>query len=196
MLYQPYNVDLSTNIKDKVRAAIDESKPLLLRLKKDQLSGDKPLLLTKGQIAKIEKAQEMKTGVSLKFSKKQLKANVEFKGGFLGMLAGLAARILPSLLSGLATGVVSGAVEKAITSSGSSKKDSTGDGLFLHKNGQSCRVQQADGNGLYLSSHKRLEDVTGDGLFLRYGRNIYEGDGLLLGPNSPFKNIPLLNLIL
>ena len=38
--------------------------------------------------------------------------------------------------------------------------------------------------------------VCGDGLFVKQGSQIYDGRGLLLGKNSPFKNIPILGLLL
>ena len=115
-----------------------------------------------------------------------MQANIKHEGGFLGMLAGLAARALPTLLTGLASGLVSGAVEKAIG----------GSGLYLHKKGHGCaRVQLVKGNGLYLTPHPRIS-TGGTGLFLKHGDQVYSGEGLLLGANSPFKNIPLLGLIL
>lgn len=188
MSYYPYKVNPSTKVKERVQSAINQKKTLLLHIKKNELVGDKTLLLTKGQISKIERAKDMKKGVSIRLSKRQLKANVEFKGGFLSFLAGLAAKVLPSLLGGLATGVVSGAVEKAMSSSG--------DGLFLHKEGRCYHVQQTEGDGLFLTPHQRLQEISGDGLFLRRGSNVYDGSGLILGKNSPFKNIPILGWIL
>ena len=80
---------------------------------------------------------------------------------------------------------VSGAVEKAV-----------GSGLFLHKNGRSYRVQSTKCDGLYLSPHRTPTGVHGDGLYLKHGNNIYDGRGLILGKNSPFKNIPILGWIL
>ena len=50
------------------------------------------------------------------------------------------------------------------------------------------------GDGLYLAPHPRL--VEGDGLFLKYGEDINDGAGLLMGKNSPFKNIPVLGWLL
>ena len=44
--------------------------------------------------------------------------------------------------------------------------------------------------GLYLVPHPRF--VEGDGLFLKHGNDISDGAGLLMGKNSPFKNIPVL----
>ena len=103
------------------------------------------------------------------------------------MLAGLAAKALPSLLGGLATGLVSGAVKHAVAG---------GDGLYLHKSGHCVKVEPVKGDGLYLTPHQRLGGVQGDGLYLKRGSTIQDGSGLLLGPNSPFKNVPILNLLL
>ena len=177
----------SAKMKKKVQAAIKQKKTLLLHLKKNELVGDKTLLLTKRQIAKIERAKGMKKDVLLRLSKRQLKANVKYKGGFLSLLAGLAAKVLPALLGGLATGVVSGAIEKAMTK---------GDGLYLHKQGHCYQIQKTEGDGLFLSPHQRLHEISGDGIFLRHGNNIYDGSGIILGKNSPFKNIPILGWIL
>lgn len=187
MSYYPYEVNPSTKMKRKVQSAINQKKSLLLHLKKNELVGDKTLLLTKRQISKIERAKGKKKDVLLRLSKRQLKANVKYKGGFLSLLAGLAARVLPTLLGGLATGVVSGAIEKAM---------SKGDGLYIHKQGHCYQIQKTEGDGLFLSPHQRLHEITGDGIFLQHGNNIYDGSGIILGKNSPFKNIPILGWIL
>ena len=149
--------------------------------------GEHTVLLTRGQIAKIERARLIgKKHITIRLSRKQVQANIKHEGGFLGMLAGLAARVLPTLLTGLASGLVSGAVEKAVA----------GSGLYLHKEGHGCaKVQVVKGGGLYLTPHPHI-GVRGNGLFLKHGDQVYSGDGLLLGPSSPFKNIPILGLIL
>ena len=99
------------------------------------------------------------------------------------MLVELAAIALPSILGGLATGLVSGAVIRAVS----------GDGLYLHKLEHCVKLDPVRGNGLYLTPHSGL---AGDGLYLKRGSTIQNGSGLILGPNSPFKNIPILNLLL
>ena len=111
------------------------------------------------------------------------------------MLASLAARAkppasraLPTILSGLTTGLLSGGINKAISGSG------VGDGLYLHKHDKCYRIQKCKGNGLYLAPHPRF--VEGDGLFLKHGNDISDGAGLLMGKNSPFKNIPVLGWLL
>ena len=52
------------------------------------------LLLTKRQIMKLERSKRGYTTVNM--SRRQVRANKTYKGGFLGLLAGLAVRALPS----------------------------------------------------------------------------------------------------
>ena len=54
-------------------------------------------------------------------------------------------------------------------------------------------MQLVYGGGLYLSPHPKFHG--GEGLFETEGSEI-KGAGLLLGDNSPFKNVPLLNILL
>ena len=110
--------------------------------------------------------------------------NVSYTGGFLGMLASLAAPALPTLLTGLTTGLLSGGISKAIS----------GNGLFLQKHGKCYQVQKCKGDGLYLTPHPPL--AKGDGLFLKHGNDIRDGASLLMGKNSPLKNIPVLGWLL
>ena len=73
-----------------------------------------------------------------------------------------------------------------------------GDGLYLYKSGHCVKVEPVKGNGLSLTPHRggSLSGVHGDGVYLRRGSTIQDGSRLILGPNSPFKNIPILNLLL
>ena len=71
-------------------------------------------------------------------------------------------------------------------------------GLYIKKGGHICEVE-TDGKRLLLESvgvsvkpHSKL----GDGLYLKKNGKMYDGSGLLLGPNSPFKNIPILSMLL
>ena len=59
-----------------------------------------------------------------------------------------------------------------------------------------CRIE-TDEEGLYLgpTSGKGFE-TAGNNLYLMKQGGLYEGRGLILGPNSPFKNIPILGMIL
>ena len=105
-------------------------------------------------------------------SSKQLKHNTKIESGFLGLLAGLAARALllvaRTVLPALVVGALSGLA--------------------------SLGVQKAMWSGLYLK--KGGLQYYGDGLYLKQGGKLYDGKGLLLGPNSPFANIPISGAIL
>ena len=59
-----------------------------------------------------------------------------------------------------------------------------------------CQIE-TDGKGLYPGpvSGKVMENV-GNGLYLMKQGGLYDDRGLILGPNSPFKNIPILGMIL
>ena len=77
--------------------------------------------------------------------------------------------------------------------SGSDYYETSGSGLraYIQKDGKCYKVQSVDGDGVLLSPRPQVK--RGDGLFLRRGRR---GEGLILGPNSPFKKIPVLGWLL
>ena len=141
----------------------------------------------------LAKAHENVKGVTVRMSSKQLKHNMKVEGGFVGLLAGLAARALPfvakNVLPALGVGALSG-----LASTGVSK--AMGSGLYLKKGGLVSQVETGS-QGLYLKPYKGqgLQSY-GDGLYLKQGGQLYDGKGLLLGPNSPFANIPILGAIL
>ena len=66
---------------------------------------------------------------------------------------------------------------------------------YLQKNKRCFHVQKS-GNGILFTPRPRLAGVRGDGMYLRAGSSVYTGEGLLLGPRSPYKNIPILGWIL
>ena len=200
-MYTSVKVDVSANQHEKIKKALNKQKSVAIKVG-IRGNGNHLLLLINAQIDRMERARLIgKPTLNIHLSKKQVKANVEHHGGFLGMLAGLAAKFLPSLLGGLATGVLSGAVSKAIGGNGlylpPSGRSNAGDGLYLHKSGHCVKVEPVKGRGLRLTpSRTSLTGIRGDGLYLKKGAQIYDGHGLLFGPNSPFKNIPILNLLL
>ena len=133
--------------------------------------------------------------IQIRLGAKQVARNVSYTGGFIDMLALLAARAiplvaraLPTIFSGFTAGLLSGGTNKAISGKG------VGDGLYLHKHDKCYLVQKMKGDGLYLAPQSRF--VEGDGLFLKHGEDISDGAGLLMGKNSPFKNIPALRWLL
>ena len=103
------------------------------------------------------------------------------------MIPFLTGTILPALGVRALSGLASTGVQKLI-----------GNGLYLKKGGRVCRME-TDEEGLYLgpTRGKGFETV-GNGLYLMKQGGLYDGRGLavLLGPNSSFKNIRILGMIL
>ena len=180
MRYSPIEVNVDDQQEGRLKSAIERKRGVTVRILLSEPK-KKTFLFTKGQIAKMERAQMMgKSFLGIKLSAPQVRANIEHSGGFLWALA---RAIGPTILKGLASYAASKGVEKLM------KK---GDGLFLEKNGHCAKVKMVNGGGLYLNPHPRFH---GQGLFEVDDGEI-KGDGLLLGDNSPFKNVPLLNILL
>ena len=187
-------VNTSEGQKEKLQHAIKAGCPAAsIRLGHEDLQGNDILAVTNSQAKMLAKAHENGKGITIRMSSSQLKHNTKIEGGFLCLLAGLAARallfvaktVLPALGVGALSGLASTGVSKAM-----------GSGLYLKKGGCVSQVE-TDGSGLYLKPYKGkgLESY-GDGLYLKQGGKLYDGKGLLLGPNSPFANIPILGAIL
>ena len=192
--YVNVKVNISEGQKEKLQHAIKAScSAVSIRLGHEDLKGNDILGVTNSQAKKLAKAHENGKGITIRMTLKQLKHNTKIEGSFLGLLAGLAARalpmiaktVLPALGVGALSGLASSGVQKAI-----------GSGLYLKKGG--CVSQEeTDGHGLYLKPYKgKGLQSYGDGLYLKQGGMLYDGKGLLLGPNSPFANIPILGAIL
>ena len=192
--YINVNVKISEWQKEKLQHALKTGCPTIsIRLDHEDLNGNDILAITKTQANKLAKAHEDGKGITIRMTSKQLKHNMITEGGFLGLLAGLAARallmlaksVIPALGVDALSGLASSGVQKAM-----------GSGLYLKKGGVVSQVE-TDGEGLYLKPYegKGLKSY-GDGLYLKQGGKLYDGKGLLLGPNSPFGNIPILGAIL
>ena len=217
MLYTPVNVSVAADQLEKLKKEISSlpsssgsfgggrrkknkiSIKIQLKSKhgEQHLAEEHTLLLTRAQIASIEKAraanrQRFKT---IRMSHRQVEKNITHPGGILGFLAGLARRALPALAKGLATGILNG-----MNSGNAAAAAATdGEGLFLFKKGHCMKVEPMHGNGLYLTSHQHnFEKNFGQGLYLQRRNGLMEklGSGLILGPNSPFRNIPILQWLL
>ena len=188
MIYSPIQVNVANSEEGRLKSAIKNHRGVTIRVYLTEPK-KKTILFTKGQIAKIERAQLMgKQFIGIKLTAPQVRANTEHSGGFL---AALASTIGPALLRGLASYAAAKGVEKLMN------KKKTGHGLYLQKNGHCGKVQIVKGGGLYLSPHPRFHTATGQGLFeADENDRVVSGNGLLLGDNSPFKNVPLLNLLL
>ena len=197
-MHVQYKVNVPENQVDTLKDAIRLKKGATLCFPKGGIRSDHVLLLTPVEINRLDKAQTEGRRAQIRMSARQVAKNVSYTGGFFAALAPLlaraiplAARVLPTIMSGLATGLLSGSVHKAISGSGVAV---AGDGLYLHKHGKCYQVQKIEGDDLYLAPHPPF--VEGDGLFLKHGNDISDGAGLLMGMNSPLKNIPILGWLL
>ena len=186
-MYRAVKVHVPEKFHEKLKSLIvkDQGMPVKINLQE----GDDLLLLTPGQIIKMQNARSKgKKAVTFRFSPKQVKANVQHEGGFLSAIMSIASKVLPTLLTGLASGLISGVAEKAITK---------GSGLFLGKRGRGVsEIHLVEGGGLYLSPlfYPKGE---GDyhGLWMKDNDHTYEA-GLILGKDSPFRNFPILGWLL
>jgi len=196
--YVNVKVHISEGQKEKIKQAIQSGAAVSIRLSHADLSGEHVLALTQAQVNKMAKAYQSGTGMTIKMSKTQLEHNAKVEGGFIGAIlpflatAGkfLLSSVLPSLATGLLSGVGSAAGSKVVD------KISGSGVMYLKKNGMGCKLVPA-GQGLYLAPWHKGSAV-GEGLYMKNGSGMYmkTGSGLILGPDSPFKNIPILGMIL
>ena len=78
-----------------------------------------------------------------------------------------------------------------------SKVEGEGIKMYLQKGGKCYNLKKTEYGGMHISPRPKLTGVYGDGLYLRRsGSGIRAGEGLILGKDSPFKNIPILGWIL
>ena len=99
--YMEYGVKLTDGQKTKLASAIINQSPLTLRLKHSHLRGNDELMLTKRQIAKINKSIANGTGSDIKISKTQIRRSVKHGGNLFSSLASIGARVLPYAIKGI-----------------------------------------------------------------------------------------------
>ena len=138
------------------------------------------LLLTRGQIAKIEKARTLarRKYKTIRMSRKQIEKNRSYQGGLLND---------------------DDAKGKDPSASTTSSIDAdVDDGFYLIKRGHCMKVYPIQGNGLYLKTTRPFSSyaVFEDGLYLKRGKNIDKGEEIAFAENGPFKNNPILAWIL
>jgi len=187
-------VNISNSQKEKLKRALASGQEFSLRLSyNDLIGGNDDIALTQPQLNRLQKAYETGKGLTIKMFKTQIAQNMKVKGGFLLLLAGLASQVIP-FLTGTVLPALGVDAFSGLASTGEQKL--VGNGLFLKKGGCVCEVE-TDGKRLLLEpvSGKSFTKL-GDGLFLKKEGRGYDGKGLLLGPNSPFRNIPILAMLL
>ena len=185
-MYKEVKVHIPKEFHEKLKSLLVQDRPLSVKI--GLIDGEDLLLLTPGQIIKMENAKKLgKKTIIFRFSRKQIRANIKHEGGFLTALMSMATKVLPTLLTGLASGVIGGLAEKAI---------SKGSGLYLGKRGRGVsQIHLVEGGGLYLSPLFYPKEYH-DGLYMTHEDKMYKGSGLILGKDSPFRNIPVLGWLL
>ena len=133
------------------------------------------LLLTRGQIAKIEKARTLarRKYKTIRMSRKQIEKNRSYQGCLLN----------------------EDDDEGTPTTNTASDID---DGFYLIKGGHCMKVYPVQSNGLYLKTTRPFSSyaVFEDGLYLKRGENVDKGEEIAFAENGPFKNNPILAWIL
>ena len=113
-MYRPVKVHVPEKVHEKLKSLLVQDKVVPIKI--DLIDGNDVLLLTPGQIIKMDHARKLgKKSITLRFSRRQVRANVKHEGGFLTALMSMASKVLPTLLTGLASGVIGGLAEKAIS---------------------------------------------------------------------------------
>ena len=175
--------------KDKIKKAFESnSKYITIRFKCADVYGEVDVALTKSQAVRIVEAYEDKKGLTIRMSnanslqrgiRRRIFTNVSWNDFIPNWNCLASFRIWSFIRSGEYR------VHKII-----------GKGLHLKKGSGVCRIE-TNGEGMYLgsASGKGFETV-GNGLYLMKQGGLYDGRGLILCPNSPFKNIPIFGMIL
>ena len=189
-LYTNIKIRISEGQKDKIKKAFESnSKSITIRFKFSDLHGEDVIALNNSQLDRLVKAYEERKGMTIRMSKMQLAQNKKIEEGFLPALAELipflTGTVLPALEVGALSGLASTGLQKPI-----------GNGLYLKKESVVYRIE-TDEEGLYLgpASGEGFETVA-NGLYLMKQGGLYDARGHILGPNSPFKNMPILGMIL
>ena len=76
------------------------------------------------------------------------------------------------------------------------EKEGNGMKMYLQKKGRCFALNKTTDGAIKFCPRPKLAGVHGNGLYLRRGGDLYYGEGLLLGKNSPFRNIPVLGWLL
>ena len=175
MLYKPTKVVVACAQRDQLKSQIEaNSLPIKINLK--DITPADTLLLTRGQISRLEKAKELgqRKYKTIRLSRKQIEKNRLYHGGFLNLLnkqeedfGSDNTKVAPFL-------------------------DEQDDGIYLVKQGHSMKVYPVQDNGLYLKEHSTPKDeFQDDGVYIKRGSVIENGAEIVFN-----QNLPILGYIL
>ena len=209
MLYNSVKVNVPSRYHELIKKALEKKGKVSVKINLASEKKDDTLLLTRGQISKMERATLIgKKTMTIRMSRNQVQKNVKYEGGFLGVIiaaiasaiaaitaaapavvatvAAAASAAAPAIVTGAVGALAAAGVEAGIA------KIQGGSGLYLRKDGIFARVQPVKGGGLYLSPHPDVEE-DGDGLYLKHEGKTYKDIG-----KSPWikEQVPIIGLLL
>ena len=95
-MYKPVKVHIPEKVYEKLKALLIRDKVIPIKI--NLIDGNDVLLLTPSQVSKMEHAKKLgKKSITLRFSRRQVRANVKHEGGFLATLMSMATKVLPNL---------------------------------------------------------------------------------------------------
>ena len=148
--YIEHKVNLTKNQMKNLGNAIKNKKPVTLRISKNNLNGDVPILLTKSQKTNVDKAIQNKAGINLELSNAQLQ-QLKKHGGFLPLL--------PLILGGLsAVGSLAAGgsqIAKAVNQAKANERELQ----ETKRHNEMMESKLLDGKGLYKNVFYVMEKV-------------------------------------
>ena len=178
-MYEPVRVVVAAEQRDKLKSLINQ-KTLPVKIDLRGTSSADTLLLSQRQVASIEKARALgkKKFKTIRMSRRQIEKNRSYQGGYLSLVDFNEDN--------------SGQDDGANIAASSTTYD---DGFYLIKRGFCMKVYPVQDNGLYLTIAHPLSSygTYADGLYFKVIKN---GEEILTTEYGPFKNYPILNLLL
>ena len=182
-MYEPVRVVVAAEQRDKLKSIISQ-KTLPVKIDLRDTSSADTLLLSQRQVASIEKARALgkRKFKTIRMSRRQIEKNRSYQGGYLSLLDFNEDN--------------SGQDDDGANIAGSST--AYDNGFYLIKRGFCMKVYPVQDNGLYLTIAHPLSSygTYADGLYFKDGQVIKNGEEILTTEYGPFKNYPILNLLL
>ena len=169
------NVHVPVSSHEKLMAAVAKSGPVTIKIDLTGTPQDK-IYVTSTQVKKMEEAvAKGRKSMSIRFSARQARHNINAEGGFLSGILSAAVRYLPAIVAGLAAGA--------------DEYHKSGNGMFLGRRNNTYQIEKAEGDGILVTpvEHTKLR-----GFYVKHNGTVYKGKGLLHGL---FGQIPILNLL-
>jgi hypothetical protein len=171
-LYTPVQVTIADSQREKFKTQINQKYVPVKIVVKGTGTPKDTLLLTRGQIRKIEKAQELgkRRYKTIRMSRNQIDKNRKYQGGYLQLLN-----------------------DVSMNDSTNSSMDNVDNGLYLVKRGHTMQIISIQEDGLHLQEHPlSLHETFPDGVYQKHGNVIENVDTVLLDE----KKLPILQWIL